>query len=374
MTVPTGVYTLTAEHPSFLAGLVSGVEVLAGEVTTVDFDPTPKVTVEPHTLEAWLLSATPSLTHPSGLEIRNNTSDPLSFRMIEETGPPGALPAPGSAQANHVLNLAGQKEPDGLQEQAELAAPSSAGGPDPFGYTYMDSNEPGGPAFEWVEIAPLAGGSGLPAGLSGVDEGHAWPFDLPFLFNFYGTDYTQVAIGSNGTVYFEDNYLGLNNTVIPGTNSYGVNTFMAHYWDDLVVQGEVYYKDLGNRFVVEYYDVRRYGATGNTGTWEIVLYENGSIQFQFLDASIGGASDYGADATVGIQGNASTGLQYSYNSAALLDGLAICFTYPGSTGCGPLGVPWLWEAPITGTIPALSTANVDVLFTSVVTSPMPVGT
>jgi hypothetical protein len=84
--------------------------------------------------------------------------------------------------------------------------------------------------------------------------------------------------------------------------------------------------------------------------------------FQYQDASIGGGRDYGAEATVGIQGDKATGLEYSYNTPALSDGLAICFAYPGEpTNCLPFAdIPWLSEEPYAGTIGTDSTRAVTV--------------
>ena len=38
------------------------------------------------------------------------------------------------------------------------------------------------------------------------------------------------------------------------------HAFIAHYWDDLVVQGNVYVQDMGDKLVIEYYNVRRYAG------------------------------------------------------------------------------------------------------------------
>jgi hypothetical protein len=298
------------------------------------------------------------------LTISNTGHAVLKFALAESDG--GFAPAQLQARAQlhvggraHIINESKEAIPDTAGPDP---LPIASGDPDSFGYTYKDSNEVDGPTYQWIEIAPPAGGSGteIPS-LTGVDDGYFWPLSLPFPFNFYGTDYTKLAVASNGTLYFEGDYLGLGNTPIPGSN-YGVDTFIAHLWDDLVVDpGAVYYQALGPMLVIEYYQVGGYNTSGS-GVWEIILFANGNILFQYQDATIGGFRDYGGSATVGIQGDTVTGLQYSYNTPALSDGLAICFAYPGQApNCSP-DVPWLSEAPTTGTVPADSAQAIDIIF------------
>ncbi|MGC8873289.1 MAG: PKD domain-containing protein, partial [Chloroflexia bacterium] len=82
--------------------------------------------------------------------------------------------------------------------------------------------------------------------------------------------------------------------------------------------------------------------------------------------------------TVGIQGyweNPTYYLEYSCNTASLHNDLAICFTYPGSPGCiFGMDVPWVWEEPVSGTVPAESSLGVAVTVTSYLTEPLPLGT
>jgi subtilisin family serine protease len=199
------------------------------------------------------------------------------------------------------------------------------GGPDPCGYTFIDSDEPGGPSFNWIEIS----GTGTNLNLS--DDTYFFPINLPFNFNFYDTDYTQVAVGSNGAVYFMNQYMTLSNVCIPGSNDSGIQQFIALYWDDLYPSGanNVYYKIVGsapNRIlVVQWQNVSHYGSSGDAVTVQAQLLENSDILLLYANPS----SEAGAEATVGIQNDVSTGLEYLCNQASLHSGLAILFTRGG---------------------------------------------
>ena len=100
----------------------------------------------------------------------------------------------------------------------------------------------------------------------------------------------------------------------------------------------------------------------------MVLFEDGDILYQYQDVNFGNVSyDYGASATVGIRGgDAANSLQYSFNQAILQDNFAICFDNPNSTAkCGVAGsgggpLPWLAEAPVTGTLSAGTSVGVDL--------------
>lgn len=293
----------------------------------------------------------------------NRGTEPYDFVLAEVPG--GMVPAVGWAARG---SPAPSTEEKGKEGTGSRVFPSGSGGPDPFGYIFVDSQEPGGPEFEWIEIAPPAGGNGTPLGLHGFDDTYYWPLELSFSFPFYGSRYNELAIATNGTLYFINGYIGYANQPIPGDSGYGINTFIAHWWDDLYISpGEVYYRDDGNRLIVEFYRVSGCCATPDSATWEVILYPDGSILFQYLDTDLNApAYDHGAGATVGIQGDTATGLQYGYNAPVLSDGLAICFLYPGSLGCGYGDVPWLAEDPISGTVPAGSALHPTVYFSATV--------
>ncbi|MGC8875202.1 MAG: carboxypeptidase regulatory-like domain-containing protein, partial [Chloroflexia bacterium] len=362
-----GTYSLEFTLDGYL-GYDADVPIVAGQVTTLDVNLVPDrpcIALDPTMFEFWVVSGTQA---SDVLSIINNGGQDLVFSIFEMSGTVGFLQ---SAPVSHARITSGNEAK--VETTTGGAWPDASGGPDPFGYTFSDSDEPGGPAFDWIEIS----GTGQNLGLG--DDDSIFPLDLPFPFNFYGVDYNQIAVGSNGTVYFVDQYLGLSNVCLPGDGGYGVWDFIAGMWDDLnpAAAGGVYYQALTYKgtdiAVVEWYQVPRFGLA-NYMTWEVILFPNGSILLQYQAMN----GETGSSATVGIQGyweDPSYYLQYSCNAPALADNLAICFAYPGSPGCifGE-DVPWVWEEPVTGTVPALSTGEVAVTVTSYLTEPLPLGT
>ena len=231
-----------------------------------------------------------------------------------------------------------------------------SGGPDGYGYFWSDSDEPGGPTFNWVEI----NGVGTPQTFG--DDSNQGPFPLGFTFNYYGVDYTDVRVCSNGFLSFTSTSTSYSNASIP--NSAEPNTMLAPFWDDLNPSsgGTIYtYADTANaRFIVEYEAVPRYGNSSALETFQVILNADGTILFQYLTMS-----DV-TSATVGIENSDGTvGLQVVYNAAYIHDNLAIRFDFT------PPPAPWLTVTPTSGSVPAGGSVDLQVTFDATDT---PVGT
>ena len=131
---------------------------------------------------------------------------------------------------------------------------SQNGQVDAFGYAFADSNEAYGPHYNWIEIAPEEGGSGtLVDGLRYADDHAVWPIDLPFPFNFYGDEYQQIGVSTNGLFFFTDTIgaSNFNNFSIPTQDQEPVpEPIIAGLWDDLIFYeiSKMYTHSLGDRF------------------------------------------------------------------------------------------------------------------------------
>ncbi len=258
---------------------------------------------------------------------------------------PLTLTNTGAGDTNFWLNI---------HEQPDDVPPGNG-----VDYTFADSNDFNGPTYHWIEIAPPAGGNGTEiTALSGSDDDYD-TLILPFDFPFYGTNYTLVDVSTNGLLYFSDDWDGEDYDYddLPTT---WYETFVAPFWEDLYIVPEaIYYQDLGSMFVIEYYNISYCCSSSGSITWQVILFANGDILFQYKEYFSGGG------ATIGIQGNKSTALQYNDHPSTLTDGLAVCFS---SNICPYVDAAWLSTEPLTGTVATANTQPVDVLFdTSVVT-------
>lgn len=212
-------------------------------------------------------------------------------------------------------------------------------GPDSHGYTFTDSVQPGSPQFYWQEISD----SGTALGVGNSDEE---TIDIGFDFEFYGTTYSSVTVAANGGLTFSGIDLKWANKQIPFNYTNGNSEkFVALYFDDInsSIAGEVYHDLQGSagsrRLVVQFNKVAHHnGGVGDAITAQVILFEgSNNILLQYLNPS----SERGDGATVGIQGSATVGLQYSYNDPALSKRLAVCFIAPGSEASDCSFASWL---------------------------------
>ena len=210
-------------------------------------------------------------------------------------------------------------------------------GPDPYGYYIYDESDTDydlAPSYSWVEIVPSLGGDGYQLDLNdnGNNQDDVTTIDLPFTFTFYGEDYDEVSVCSNGWISFGETDLeSFRNYPIPGTG--GPSPMVAVFWDDLE-DGDAYafYDEENDSFIIEWYNYDTYYANTNE-EFQIILFNTGSqtptgddemlLQYRdFGNTSVGsypvgnynGAVIHGQYASVGIEDHTGlVGLEYTFN-------------------------------------------------------------
>ena len=92
------------------------------------------------------------------------------------------------------------------------------------------------------------------------------------MVTFYGEDYSQIIISTNGWISFGDfKMYSFRNYPIPGAG--GPSPMVAAFWDDLKTGsgGYVYYHALDDQVIIQWDDMRTYDGN-NRQTFQIILY------------------------------------------------------------------------------------------------------
>ena len=226
-------------------------------------------------------------------------------------------------------------------------------GPDKHGYVIYDDGDTDYeecPVYDWIEIAPAEGGSGtllpiddpeLPTEGDDVNSNSLAWVDLPFTFRFYGVDYQDITVSSNGVISFghTDNH-EFRNYRIPGPM--GPSPLIAAFWDDLSMDSNsqicTWYDAANHLFIIEWYKMMNGYDNSYLETFQVILYDpvhypksfgDGPIKIQykvFNNVNSGATfQNHGNFCTIGIE------------SPDQLDGLEYTFmnTYPAAAS--PLG-------------------------------------
>ncbi|UCC78697.1 MAG: immune inhibitor A, partial [Candidatus Zixiibacteriota bacterium] len=199
--------------------------------------PPPDIACDPTVYD---VSVEPGSTATRTLEIFNNGSGPLYYSLNSSVDNPLIIASKGSSfvaekeryiaptDFRSILEKTGSSE-EPLYPPVILGQ----GGPDLFGHTWIDSDEPGGPSVSWVDISSV-GTEVFP----GEDSYVSAP--IGFSFPFYENSYSTLYICSNGMLTFGSGSGDYGNDPIPHSNT--PHNFIAPWWDDLSPQdGHVYY-------------------------------------------------------------------------------------------------------------------------------------
>jgi hypothetical protein len=255
----------------------------------------------------------------------------------------------------NIIPLNIPAETEASKEEADETrgyALRGSGGPDYFGYKWIDSDEPNGPQFVWQDI--VATGTKLtnwtPVSTYGAkDEGYAGP--ISFNFKFYGQQHSQIFVNANGFITFvAPTASSIGNVNIPATTA--PNGYISPFWDDLdgTTHGDVYYKFEDNKLIIQFEDWAKFGAAATSSyTFQIVLNSYGRIVFYYKTMT--GAIN---SATTGIENHTGNGgLGIAFNSNYIKNNLAVKIQAEPE---------WLSGTTLAGTLYNGNTAYVELTF------------
>jgi hypothetical protein len=222
-----------------------------------------------------------------------------------------------------------------------MLVPADYTGPDAYGY-YAYSSEDSfydqTPAFNWIELE----GTGTLMGLPLISD-YTATVSLPFTFKYYGINYNQVRISTDGWMAFGSGTQTAS-VNMPLPNNDNINSMVGVFWDDLYdnefFMGKIlYFNDYVNhRYIIEWDSISHnsFSSTPVKEYFEAILLDpayyptatgDGDIIVQYRVLS-----DISSN-TIGIENQSQDiGLQYVYNTvydptaSELTDGLAIRFT------------------------------------------------
>ena len=201
------------------------------------------------------------------------------------------------------------------------------GGPDSYGYFYVDNQDGDTTTYSWIELRGDENASWINFENADDDAQQIW---LSFEFPFYGVPYQALSICTNGFITFDDDRFVSSNQCLPSANLGG--PAIAMFWDDLHLHyggnqqndNTVVYRDFGNYVVIQFDQIGHYGFPNpptDNYTFECILYANGKIKLQYQDMNY---NEYPNSQTIGIQqGNGGTALEYTCNGGSPMGGRAV---------------------------------------------------
>lgn len=240
-------------------------------------------------------------------------------------------------------------------------------GPDAFGYISIDSGTSGGPQYEFVDISGTGAqqtfydADALPTQNPNADDGVAINISLAALnngtgFPFYGFNFTQVHMSTNGFLTFAlDGTADLTTNACPAGNAALPNNSIFVLWDDLVIENPPstsrggYVQSFSTCpltsggssacVIFQWNNVDHFTGGIDSFDFQVALYENGNILMNFGP----GNPETGSGSTTGIE-----------NASANISNTNVC----DSAGSIPASSSMLFT-PIPPTITLSKTVELD---------------
>jgi hypothetical protein len=195
------------------------------------------------------------------MEIGSTSTNMENYFMVNVSSscPTGYL-------AEFTLNVSTQngnypyQSTQNFQIPVALPIPTDFSGPDSYGYYAYSSDDSffeQTPVYNWTEILDI----GTEINLPNISD-YTQTVNLPFDFKYYGQDYNQIRISTDGWVAFgSGTQTAPVNHVLPYFDN--VSNMVAIFWDDLYDNefylGNIYYynDNVNHRFIIEWDSISR---------------------------------------------------------------------------------------------------------------------
>ena len=135
-----------------------------------------------------------------------------------------------------------------------------------------------------ILFAPFAYGPQLPTTINMNDDSQSGPFQIGFNFCFFGNNYSQFYIGSNGWISFSSGQpTTFTSTPIPSLAATVPKNSIMGPWQDWHpgLGGQISYQMQGTapcrRLVVTWSNIPMYQCTNIFGSFQIVIYETTNV-------------------------------------------------------------------------------------------------
>lgn len=206
---------------------------------------------------------------------------------------------------------------------------------------------PSNTKYDLTSITPVATSTGTWTTVSLTDDAVSSAITIPFTFKFFGNNYTQFIISSNGFMSFD---LASPNACCTGANipsSSTPNNIISLAWNDLYPPGagSVRYQTAGTapnrRMIVQFNGIPHCCGTSNPVTGEMVLYETTNcieIHTQSMPSD-GDNHTMGIENATGTVGYAPTGRNAGLWSISTPEAWRYC---PGNDTTGSV-ISYAWS-------------------------------
>jgi len=289
------------------------------------------LSVDPQTVDLNL-----TVQDANNSEVYNYTETGIVLDSVELAQITLSLPFTPLSPGNHTFTATvinpGDENP--ADDTVRAVLPSyehiGSGGPDAFGYSFIDNTEQYGPTFNWIEIS----NSGTQIEPS-LHYFMSQEIPLGFSIDFYGSTYSSIWVNSHGEIHIgsRDTWLSTNDCPLPDPSTPHA-PLLAVFWDLLYIHHEIglgvyyqYFDNGNNDYMVVEWQAKVNDAGSDSVVFEAILYENGEIVYQYNYVNDGDGG-MGQEATIGIEYDLiPSGLTYNCNddnpANRLENGLAI---------------------------------------------------